>query len=282
MINLYLLALILVLIIYIHYENNTIEASYYEIESKKIPSSFNNFKILQLSDLHSKTFNNNNEYLIKKIDAEIPDIVVMTGDMINNKDENYKSFSLLASYLSKNYDTYYVFGNHEEDLDYHQKENLKNLLETLNIKTLYNKKISLKRNDGTINLYGLCFDMIYYKKPYKFSEDFNVLENKKLLGNPNINLYNILLAHNPLYFEVYSEWGADVILSGHVHGGIIKIPFLGGLLSPERKFFPKYYSGKYEIKNSKLIVNRGLGNTKIKLRIFNKPEISIITLKSNI
>ena len=276
----YVLALILVLIIYIHYESNTIELSYYEMSSQKVPSSFNNFKILQLSDLHSKTFNDNNEYLIKKIDAEKPDIIVMTGDMINNKDKNYKSFSFLASYLGKNYDTYYTFGNHEENLEDHQKEHLKNILQSLNITTLYNKKISLKNNDDSINLYGLCFDMAYYKRPYKLKKDFDIIENKKLLGSPNINLYNILLAHNPLYFKVYSEWGADLILSGHIHGGIIQIPFIGGLLSPERKLFPKYYSGQYKIKDSKLIVNRGLGNTKIKLRMFNKPEISVITLKS--
>lgn len=276
----YILALILVLIIYIYYENNTIELSYYEMSSQKIPSSFNNFKILQLSDLHSKTFNDNNEYLIKKIDAENPDIIVMTGDMINNKDENYITFSLLASYLGKNYDTYYILGNHEENLEDHEKEHLKNILENLNITTLYNKKISLKHNDDIINLYGLCFDMMYYKKPYKLKKDFDIIENKKLLGPPNINLYNILLAHNPLYFKVYSEWGADLVLSGHIHGGIIRVPFIGGLLSPERKLFPKYYSGKYTINDSKLIVNRGLGNTKIKLRMFNKPEISVITLKS--
>lgn len=276
----YILALILVLIIYIYYENNTIELSYYDMSSQKIPSSFNNFKILQLSDLHSKTFNDNNEYLIKKIDAENPDIIVMTGDMINNKDENYSSFSLLASYLGKNYDTYYIFGNHEENLEDHQKEHLKDMLKNLNVKTLYNEKISLKRTDDIINLYGLCFDMIYYKRPYKFSKDFDIIENEKLLEHPNINLYNILLAHNPLYFKVYSEWGADLILSGHIHGGIVRIPFIGGLLSPERKLFPKYYSGKYKINDSKLIVNRGLGNTKIKLRMFNKPEISVITLKS--
>ena len=154
------------------------------------------------------------------------------------------------------------------------------MLKNLNVKTLYNEKISLKRTDDIINLYGLCFDMIYYKRPYKFSKDFDIIENEKLLGHPNINLYNILLAHNPLYFKVYSEWGADLILSGHIHGGIVRIPFIGGLLSPERKLFPKYYSGKYKINDSKLIVNRGLGNTKIKLRMFNKPEISVITLKS--
>lgn len=274
--NVYILIFILIVLLYY---SNIIEVSHYEVKSKKLPSSFHNLKILQLSDLHGKNFGHNNKYLIKKIRNENPDIIVMTGDMINNRNKNYMNFFKLSSEISKTYDTYYIFGNHEEDLNDDIKKSLKNRVENLNIKTLYNNKISIVRNNENINLYGLCFNMKYYKKPHKISEDFNIIENEKLLGKLDENSYNILLAHNPLYFDVYSKWGADLILSGHIHGGIIRLPFIGGLLSPERKFFPKYYAGRYTLNHSELIVNRGLGNTKVKLRIFNKPEISVITLK---
>ena len=278
----YLLALILTTMLFLYYGNNIIETNYYEIKSPKISPTFNNFKILQLSDLHSKNFINNNGYLIKKIDSENPDIIVMTGDMINNKDKNYKNFFQLSSYLSSKYDTYYIFGNHEENLESHLKEYLKSKLQELGIKPLYNEKVSLKRGNNSINLYGLSLNMKYYKKPFKNSEDFNIIKNEKLLGIIDKNHFNILLAHNPLYFDIYSKWGADLILSGHIHGGIIRLPFIGGVLSPERTLFPKYSSGKYTMNDSKLIVNRGLGNSKVKLRLFNRPEITVVTLKSAI
>ncbi|SHH94836.1 metallophosphoesterase [Clostridium grantii] len=90
---------------------------------------------------------------------------------------------------------------------------------------------------------------------------------------------NILLVHNPKYFEKYSNWGADLIFSGHVHGGIIRLPYLGGLLSPDRRFFPKYDNGVYENNGNKMIVSRGLGNSHLNLRINNKPELIVVTLK---
>ena len=91
--------------------------------------------------------------------------------------------------------------------------------------------------------------------------------------------FNILLSHNPLYFETYEKWGADLIFSGHIHGGLINIPFIGGLLSPERKLFPKYSGGDYNINDSKMIVSRGLGYSTINLRVFNNPEICVVELK---
>lgn len=98
------------------------------------------------------------------------------------------------------------------------------------------------------------------------------------LNKCNEKEYNILLAHNPLYFDIYAKHNVDLTLSGHVHGGMIRLPFIGGVLSPERKFFPKYNSGIYSINNKKLIVSRGMGHSKPGIRIFNMPEIVSITL----
>ncbi|WDC83435.1 hypothetical protein PL321_11895 [Caloramator sp. mosi_1] len=100
------------------------------------------------------------------------------------------------------------------------------------------------------------------------------------MGKIDDRTYNILLTHNPLYFKTYSSWGADLTLCGHIHGGIIRIPFIGGFLSPERVFFPKYNAGKYEINNNILIVNRGLGNGDFGLRFNNRPEVTVITLSN--
>ena len=103
---------------------------------------------------------------------------------------------------------------------------------------------------------------------------------RQTLSFTNDSTFNILLSHSPFDFEVFAEWGADLVLSGHVHGGLIRLPFIGGVLSPERTFFPKYDSGEYSIEDSTMIVSRGLGNGTINLRVFNNPEICVIELKS--
>ena len=108
---------------------------------------------------------------------------------------------------------------------------------------------------------------------------FGAEQIRKILGDPDEGSFNILLTHNPLYAESYSGWGADLTLAGHIHGGIIRIPFAGGLLSPERELFPRYDAGLYQVGGKTLIVNRGLGNS-FGFRAFNRPEISVITLSS--
>ncbi|MBZ4663339.1 MAG: metallophosphoesterase [Caloramator sp.] len=275
--------LIIIIFIKIYFDNNSIQVSYYTVKSNKIPASMKGFKILQLSDLHSREFGNNNSKIIEKINSENPDIIVMTGDMINKKDTNYEVFFNLANHISKNFDTYYIFGNHEQNLNYEQRKILKDKLNEFGIKVLDNEKVTIKKGNDSINIYGLWFHLRYYKDlNMQTTKDlfFGEKQIKAILGDLDTNSYNILLTHNPLYADTYSNWGADLILCGHIHGGMIRIPFVGGLLSPERSFFPKYDSGKYQVNGKILIVNRGLGYGDFKIRLFNPPEISVITLSN--
>lgn len=272
---------ILIIATGIYCDNNVLQVSHYKVTSNKIPASFKNFKILQLSDLHSKSFGSANCRLIKKINDEKPDIVVMTGDMINTKDTDYEVFINLAKEMCKSYKTYYIVGNHEQNLSDDKLKNLKNELKSIGVKVLDNEKVTITKGIGSINLYGLWFGLKYYKdinKKYNQNVYFGTEQIKTILGDLDDNSYNILLTHSPLYFDTYSAWGADLTLSGHIHGGMIRIPFIGGLFSPEKEFFPKYNAGKYMIKGKELIVNRGLGNGNFGIRIFNRPEITVITL----
>ncbi len=265
----------------IYFDNNFLEVSQYTVTSNKIPPSFEGYKILQLSDLHSKNFGNRNNKLIKKINSENPDIVVMTGDMVNTKDTDFEVFINLAEQISKRYDTYYIVGNHEQNLNDDRRKILIDKLNKIGIRVLDNEKVTITRGTESINLYGLWFALRYYKdlnNEYTKDVFFGAKQIQTILGNLDIDSYNILLTHNPLYADTYSNWGADLTLSGHIHGGMIRIPFIGGLLSPERKFFPKYDAGKYQVNGKILIVNRGLGNGDFGIRVFNRPEISVITL----
>ena len=265
---------------FLYFENDTLQISNYVVSSTKLPSDFNNFKILQLSDLHSKEFGYENQKLIKKIDNEKPDIIVMTGDMLNTSDDKYDVFLNLSKKLAQKYKVYYVVGNHEEIVNpFRIMEELKNI----GVTVLDNEKVKIKRGKSFIYLYGMWFRVIYYKNENN-SEEKNIFYDldtmQKAVGVSDPNAYNILLTHNPIYFATYSKWGADLTLSGHMHGGIIRIPFKGGVLSPERTLFPKYDAGRFNLGGKIMIVNRGLGNETIIPRIFNRPEITIITLEN--
>jgi len=259
-----------------------IDISRYEISSAKIPKSFDGYTILQLSDLHSRSFGKDHEKLLKKVDAENPDIIVLTGDMVNTKDSNFSTFYNLAKKLTEKYPVYYIVGNHELRLPLHKYNEILVNLRQLGVNVLTNKTISLFKDSERIALTGFTLPLSHYtSKLHK--QDHKELTSETIeqfIGSAEKNTFQILLSHNPLYFDTYADWGADLTLSGHIHGGIIRFPLIGGILSPERTFFPKFSAGKYEKENSTIIVNRGLGNGTVNLRIFNNPEISIIKLKS--
>lgn len=270
---------------------NYLQITEYSIASAKIPKEFNGFKILQISDLHSKEFGKGNEYLIKQIKALHPDIIVATGDMLNSVNDDGRVFYDLAKNLVKHFKIYYIKGNHEQIAEFKAREAGSDWLDTymeklddLGVIVLNNNKAELTRNGASINLYGLDISLRLYRGKYTAAyvggSTIEVPDIQKALDICEGGKYNILLTHNPAYFQVYSGCGADLILTGHMHGGIVRVPFMGGLLSPEHSFFPKYDAGMYELGKSKMIVNRGLGNSTIKLRVFNRPEIAMVTLMS--
>lgn len=269
-------AVLLALRLYV--DNILIEVSKYEIKDNKIPKMFNEFKIVQLSDFHSYGFKKDSLKLIEKIHEEAPDIIVMTGDMVNKYDTKFEKFLNLAETLSNEYKIYYIVGNHEIRLKKEDLEYVLNKLSEFGIKILNDEKISIARKSDKINIYGLHIPLLYYKiinRPDNVDEVIS-----KVLKRCKKEEFNILLAHNPLFFEKYSKYNVDLTLSGHVHGGMIRLPFLGAILSPERKFFPKYSGGIYEINSKRLVVSRGLGHSKRGLRLFNKRNLVSIKLYS--
>ncbi|WP_455539418.1 metallophosphoesterase [Terrisporobacter sp.] len=263
-----------------------IEIASYVLENEKIPKEFDNYTIVQISDLHNKLFGKENIYLLDKINEVNPDVIFITGDIIDGENKNFQVALDLLRNLTKKYKVYYIDGNHEQKALLKKYKDLYKIYfeELRNIEAIHldNEKIKIKRGNSHINLYGLTIPFKYYK--YLFDKDKNTdLDEDFLEKNlPKINNkeYNILLAHTPLYFDEYEKWGADLILAGHVHGGVIRLPYVGGLLSPNRHFFPKYDLGKYDKNDSSMIVTKGLGGSKVLVRINCKPEIVKITLRS--
>ena len=280
-----LIAFILFVIIESTIEIRKLNITTYDIENSKIPKQFNGYKLILMSDLHNCFYNN--EKILQTIKDQKPNGVVIAGDMMVYGDidnvNNFKSLDLIKE-ISKYSDVYFAPGNHE--MGYMTRKNSewlkfeKYLLDTDsdNIYFLDNKKIELCLGNSKINIYGLHLTDGYYKRFIK-----KPLDNQKLLslmGEINKQDYNILIAHNPDYFDIYSAWGADIVLSGHNHGGLMKLPILGGVISPRLRLFPKYDYGIHKIKDSTLILSSGLGAHSLKIRVNNKPELVIINFSN--
>ncbi len=204
-------------------------------------------------------------------------MIVIPGDMLikNGKGENV-CLDLLEQ-LAESYPVFYAPGNHELRLE-NQAEFEKRAADA-GAHYLKNEKAVYQSEKGTMNLYGLSFSEEAYQKVWKKP----ALRENQLpddLGQPNHNAINVLLAHTPEYAEEYARWGADIVFSGHMHGGILSFWF-GGVISPALRFFPKYSKGYYRIGDTHLYVSRGLGLHHMKLRFFNLPELAFITVRGD-
>lgn len=280
------IGIFILMYLYIKYNVNTLEVTKYVVENKKVPKEFDGYNIVQISDLHSKLFGENNKKLIQKIKSLNPDIVVVTGDLIDGENNNYNVALDFMKEISKLYRVYYIIGNHEQkSLIKKYKDEYKdyfNKLHQIDFVNLDNNKVEIVKGDSNINLYGLTVPYSCYKYLFDNQEttsiDIDFLEEK--LGKVDREQFNILLVHTPFYFDEYEKWGADLTLCGHVHGGIVRLPLVGGLLSPDRKFFPKYDLGEYIKNKSTMIVSKGLGGSKVLIRVNCKPEIVNIKLKN--
>lgn len=252
----------------------------YDIENEKIDKSLDGYKILQLSDLHNRVFGKNSENLIKKIDNVSPDIIVITGDLFDKRATGISNMLKLVKNLTSKYPCYYVLGNHELRLGIAKFQYALVELKKMGVVILNNEHKELSEN---VKLYGIGYNLktdLRQEFKYTYKEEITKEDVEREVGALDTTNFNILLVHTPFSFEAYSETGFDLIFSGHVHGGIIRLPLVGGVLSPQRKLFPKYSEGIYNNGKSQMIVSRGLGYGGLKFRLFNTPEIVVVTLKN--
>lgn len=283
-IYIFLTCIILISIVFllVYISNNVLKITKYNIKTSKIPDEFDGFKIVQISDVHSKIFGENNSILINKIREINPDIVVMTGDIIDDSTKDVVGYVKNFETIFKLYPTYYSIGNHERKLGYKRYKLYIDELKNKGANVIINGSFEYKRNNSKIIINALKFRE--NMQPKDLTEDrkvkyINYMKTK--LNNIDQNNYNVLLTHDPENFEMYEKLNVDLIFSGHVHGGLIRFGKIC-LLSPRRKLFPKYGYGKHRINNTTLIVNSGIGDASIPVRMFNRPEIVLVTLKKEI
>ncbi|MDO4292224.1 MAG: metallophosphoesterase [Eubacteriales bacterium] len=238
-------------------------------------------RIALLADLHNKRYGEGNKKLLEAVDRQKPDLILCAGDLITSvPGHSMENAKALVRALAAKYPFYYGNGNHEYRI-YRQPETFGKMgaayrafLKGCHVRLLENSSTELP--EYGIRLYGLDLPEQYYGRFKKTTFDARTLS--RMVGRPHADCYNILLAHNPAHFEGYASWGADLTLSGHVHGGIVRLPWLGGVISTSLTLFPKYDGGMFEREGRRMIISRGLGSHTIPVRLFNPAELVIIDL----
>lgn len=260
------------------FDSNRFVIREYTVESDKLTKDYN---FCVMSDLHCKCYGKNNSRLLNAVRNINADACLLPGDMITAaKGKSTKPAIEFISELAKIMPVYYSFGNHEyrtqiyTDVYGTMFADYEAHLNEAGVSLLNNEKVSF----GETDIYSLSIDRDYYVRLKNVNMPSGYIESK--LQAVDESRFSILLAHNPEYFEEYVGYGADLILSGHVHGGLVRLPFWGGMVSPKVRFFPKYDGGRFDMDNKCMIVSRGLGNHSIPIRFNNPGEIIVIHVKS--
>ncbi len=263
---------------YLSIGNNAIYVTRLEYCSEKA-GGLSGYKIIHISDLHNHEFGDGQYNLLCCVKNERPNIIVVTGDLIDKRRIDIKIAASFIKEAVKTAPVYYVTGNHEIRSDKYTELSLK--LKLAGAVVMDNDSITIKHSSGEFELIGLkdassfCFDPDTVDASAKEKIE-DTLKRNVNLESPRLK---ILLTHRPEFIDIYSKCGIDIVFSGHAHGGQVRLPFIGGLFAPGQGVFPQYTSGMYTFGNTSMIVSRGLGNSLFPLRIFNPPEVVAITLK---
>ncbi len=255
---------------------------HYNLETNKLPKRSRELTFVLLADLHNHTYGPDNERLLEAIEAQRPDAVLAAGDMLIAHTEQplAPALVLFQRIRQKGFPVFYGNGNHEYRMRLYPEvygdmyEQYTKSLRDCGVQLLENEKAVFESEGRRAVIYGFELDWKYYKKLPR--DKFQAEELYQVFGAPDPAAYNILLAHNPVHFDEYARWGADLTLSGHLHGGIIRLPWIGGVITPQMRLFPRYDAGHFRKADSDLVVSRGLGTHTVNLRFNNPAELAVV------
>ncbi len=270
-----LLKFLLVLVLcagFFWWSNHSLQVEQFTYLSPQLPAGFDGCVVVQLSDLHGAVFGEDNRELIGQVRELEPDYIFLTGDLLDRWRRTPHSYAVeLGRSLAGIAPTYFVTGNHEWALP--DVPGLKRKLEAAGVTVLSNSWEVLERGGDSLVLAGI-------DDPNGYADQKTPEELAAEVGGAFGDSFWLLLAHrNNCFEDQYSHLGADLVISGHGHGGMIRLPFTDGLISVERTLFPSYTAGFYEANGGKLFVSRGLGNPGPSFRLFNRPQVVALTME---
>ena len=258
------LLIVITLLLFCNFQNKHLETTHYTYEAEQLGVDLDGYRIVQISDLHNAKFGKNNQKLVDRIRECAPDMIALTGDLVDSNHTNVDRAVQFVNEIVKICPVYYVTGNHEYWLDTSEYENLMDGVASAGVIILDNQVVEISRWDAKFRLVGLD------DKSLADGTLEALLSDEKEL--------TVVLAHEPQYFARYAGTGVDLVLSGHAHGGQFRLPFVGGIVAPDQGFLPEYTAGEYYMNGTEMIVSRGLGNSVIPVRLFNYPEIVCVEL----
>lgn len=268
------LIIVIAILVWMIWGNITVGVTRYSVENERLPAVFDHYKIAVVSDLHNAELGEDNKRLVSAIEKEKPDMIAITGDLVDSGRTDIGVAENLIRQLAMTAPCYYVTGNHEAWIG-EQYQKLEKILLNEGVVILHDQSVSMTKNDETIQIVGLD-DPDFTDRDSSIQESMleRKLEEMELTGG-----FCILLSHRPEVFNAYVAENIDLVLCGHAHGGQFRIPGVGGLVAPNQGLLPKYDAGEYFENNTTMIVSRGIGNSVIPVRINNRPEIVVVELR---
>ncbi len=265
--------------IFFRWQNDSIQVERFECVSEKIPAPFDGFVVVCVADLHEKEFGPNNARLFAQIRAANPDVIAISGDLLIDPPLNVEFARRFVADAAKIAPVYYVSGNHEA-IAPTQTEYLPFItaLKEAGATVLDGEKVELQRDGESIIVAGVADPLLERKADRRLTSE-QIVAQKLRRVSPN-ERFTLLISHRPELAELYAKHGVDLALTGHAHGGQIRLPFVGGLLAPNQGVLPRYDGGAYRIGDSTTIVSRGLGPSVFPTRLFNRPCLVVCELKA--
>lgn len=275
-----LICLVLLVGVLVHgvWCNKALVVTQVTVETQKLAPTGEGFRIAQVSDLHNARFGQDNSKLLEMIKNVKPDMIAITGDMVDSTKTDVDVAISFAKEAVKIAPCYYVTGNHEAVIARSEYERLENGLKVAGVTVLRDEVIELSYEGSMIQIMGVNDPSFFlYENRYGTTEEemrSKIEELKKEQDD-----YTVLLSHRPELFEIYCNAQIDLVLSGHAHGGQFRIPFVGGVIAPNQGLFPEYDEGLFTNDETHMVVSRGVGNSIIPLRINNRPEVVVVEIK---
>ncbi|WP_270227839.1 metallophosphoesterase [Coprococcus aceti] len=258
------LSILIVIILFCNFQNKHLETTHYTYAAEKLGVDLDGYRIVQISDLHNAKFGKNNQKLVDRIRECEPDMIVLTGDLVDSNHTNVDRAVQFVDEIVKICPVYYVTGNHEYWLEASEYDELMSGLTRAGAVILDDQVVEISRGDAKFRLVGL--------------DDKSLADGTLEALLSDEKEFTVVLAHEPQYLARYAGIGVDLVLSGHAHGGQFRLPFVGGIVAPDQGFLPEYTAGEYYMNGTEMIVSRGLGNSVIPVRLFNYPEIVCVEL----
>ena len=270
------IVLIAALCAWVFRANAALQVTEISVESPDIPEEFDGFRIAQVSDLHDAHLGKEHGKLIGALRDARPDIIVLTGDMVDSSRTDIENTIGFACHVVGIAPTYYVNGNHEALIADREYEILTDRLRTCGVTILEDECTEISRGEHSVRLIGLN-DIGHLDVAGVNAKIEAMRQTLERLLAENAG-FSVVLSHRPELMDAYAQTSADLVLTGHAHGGQIRLPFIGGIIAPGQGLFPEYDSGLYTQNNTKMIVSRGIGNSIVPIRVNNRPELLIAEL----